>query len=207
VVQVAQGYWNYAAVTSAGAVWMWGKSMFYEENVLLPTQVDNMPEKVLQVAAGNCHMVARTITGAVWTWGKGDAGALGLCNRSNARQPTQVQTLASEHVVQVAAGESHTVLLTSTGVVWTCGDTQLNRHVDQSRFGRVSSLGTDFVVCVAAYDTQTMVVTTRGTVYCYRDNVPHAAQRNFNAITGLADDAVADGVVADAAIATVNLRL
>ena len=77
-------------------------------------------ERCLQVAAGGCHSAALTADGDALTWGCGSEGQLGHGHRRNCSRPTKVKGLPCP-IVQITAGQQHTVLLGTHGGVWSCG--------------------------------------------------------------------------------------
>ena len=60
--------------------------------------------------------------GRVYTFGSGYKGRLGHGVEENKLVPTMIESLKDTNIVQVAAGESHTVLLDERGQVYTFGD-------------------------------------------------------------------------------------
>lgn len=69
-----------------------------------------------------------TKTGQVYTWGSNEGGQLGLDFKMGQPQdvvvkPTIVESLIrqKQHVVQVAGGETHSIVLTKEGLVWGWG--------------------------------------------------------------------------------------
>ena len=181
VVQIASNHNIMAAVTEAGEVWTWGESWGRDATKVFS-------DGALQVAVGRNHIVTRTNAGDVYVWGAGRDGQLGLGNNEDVQEPTKVY-LADHHVVQVAAGNDHTVLLTSTGEVLTCGNNDnyqlawLGARGLHNTFQPIASDPREFFVCVAANYNSTMLVTTRGKVYCYGE-VRGLNINTFNAITG-----------------------
>lgn len=81
------------------------------------------PPASAQVAAGDEHTLAVTAGGAVYAWGTGDSGQLGLGTVTQSLEPSPIDRAAfgDEEVVQVAAGASHSVALTSSGAVYAWG--------------------------------------------------------------------------------------
>jgi alpha-tubulin suppressor-like RCC1 family protein len=72
---------------------------------------------------GKTHFLARTGSGAVYSFGKNDRGQLGHGHCRPIIQPTLISKFAAvrETVVQIAAGDHHSVALTSLGSVYTWG--------------------------------------------------------------------------------------
>ena len=194
VVQIASNHNIMAAVTEAGEVWTWGESWGRDATKVFS-------DGALQVAVGRNHIVTRTNAGDVYVWGAGSDGQLGLgySTMRHVQVPTKVN-IANQHVVQVAAGHYHTVLLTSTGKVLMCGDNQYQQlgaqGLSRSTFQPIPSNPTEFFVCVAANNNSTMLVTSRGKVYCYGE-APRLNIKSFNAITGSVEDAAGNSVCID----------
>jgi hypothetical protein len=58
------------------------------------------------------------------TFGKGESGQLGHGDRENKSYPAPVLTFEGKYITQVQCGSRHTMALTSSGYVFTCGRTQ-----------------------------------------------------------------------------------
>ena len=70
----------------------------------------------------------------VWAWGKNGGGQLGVGDFHDRHKPTRVGALDSMRVVQIAAGEEHTIALSCIGIVYTWGSNdsgQLGRTAKQ----------------------------------------------------------------------------
>jgi hypothetical protein len=77
-------------------------------------------EEVVALAAGDKHSAAVTASGHAWTWGSGRALGRGSGSRS---APHRLESLAERaSVVDVAAGNGHTLFLDAVGGVWRCSD-------------------------------------------------------------------------------------
>lgn len=83
---------------------------------------------VVQVACGPATSYAVTAAGVLFSWGSAAHGALGHagCDPAIAvvaalDRPAAVEALVGRHVVQVAAGARHLVVLDADGRVYTCG--------------------------------------------------------------------------------------
>ena len=71
------------------------------------------PKNVVAVAAGYYHTLAVDGDHKVWAWGWGIHGQLGVKSAENAKVPVNVALLNSQKAIQVAAGHSHSVVLSS----------------------------------------------------------------------------------------------
>eukprot|EP01068_Selenidium_serpulae_P013824 Selendium_serpulae@DN6014_c1_g1_i1.p1 len=87
----------------------------------------------IKVAAGDCHSVALDDKGVVWVWGRNDSYQLGKDGGEDMssgrlslpvyRYPQPLTLLTNEHVrvVDIACGPEHTLMMSSTGVIYFCG--------------------------------------------------------------------------------------
>lgn len=77
--------------------------------------------RVIQACGGRAHTVILTQLGRVYVCGQSNRGQLGLGNQKSLHNPTLVQTMVNLACVQIAAGDDHSVLLTSLGHAYVCG--------------------------------------------------------------------------------------
>ena len=77
---------------------------------------------VYAISCGNKHMAALSNKGAVYTWGAAGQGALGHGPEDDQPKPRQLAWLEGEAVpTDVACGDSHTLLATSSGELYAWG--------------------------------------------------------------------------------------
>jgi len=74
--------------------------------------------KVVGVSAGGSHTAVWTEAGELFTFGRGDNGKLGH-GTQNESVPRLVEALVGKKVIDVAAGEDHTAVLTEAGEAFT----------------------------------------------------------------------------------------
>lgn len=137
IAQVCAGSWHAMALTESGNIYSWGcnrnaqcgiKPTKDPPTLTVPQLVrfDHRDiSRVVKVAAGKSHSVALDATGGVYCWGScnyGQCGAVGR-RRGGTAPPKQVEALSQVHIVDIAAGDSHTLALTGGGRVfgWGCG--------------------------------------------------------------------------------------
>jgi alpha-tubulin suppressor-like RCC1 family protein len=77
--------------------------------------------KVVQVCGGRAHTVILTDVGRVYMCGHSNCGQLGQGHTRSLQAVTAVPTLVNLSCVQVAAGDDHSVMLTTLGHVYVCG--------------------------------------------------------------------------------------
>jgi alpha-tubulin suppressor-like RCC1 family protein len=125
---VAAGWDQSLALTSTGALYSWGYNNVGQlgigttKNSKVPVLV-HMPAgvTVTGIAAGQFHCLAVTSTGAVYAWGFNGSGQLGNGTTNNASLPQLVPLPAGVKATAVGAGDNHSLVVTSTGAVYTFG--------------------------------------------------------------------------------------
>ena len=186
------------AVDRDGQLWSWGFASKCprenEEPAEFPLQkTPHIPRalgptvfggsRVLFVSAYNIHGAVVTALGELWVWGYGTNGCLGLGQEilveGFINVPRRVGQAAGAAfggaaVLMAACGYDHTVVLTDSGAVWTCGS-GLNGALGHG------GMGTCFVptripqnrfeghriVSVAAGLNASMTVTAEGVLYSW----------------------------------------
>ena len=73
------------------------------------------------MSARGQHSLALAADGAVWSWGSGDEGKLGHGDTHDQLLPKKVEALAGLRVVDVSAGNDHSLAITADGAVFTWG--------------------------------------------------------------------------------------
>ena len=127
---VSCGYEHATVVTVDGKVLTWGYGasgcLGHEDKKSCshPTAINSIFNKnILYLECGAYHTAAISSSGELWVWGRGDVNQLGISDHKLikddigfcALKPMKVKWLS--HVVSVACGEAHTLVLTADGKV------------------------------------------------------------------------------------------
>jgi len=170
------------------AVWEMGYLVGKEPSIR-PTRLDDALKKrrVVMLAAGGHHSAAVTDDGVLWTWGEGAQGQLGHGDLEARRKPTAVvtgkrggmsswirlgaDTFKGSPVIMVACGSHHTLIVTSAGGVWSCGQSDfgqlgLGDTTSQLTFRQVDMEGA-VVVMVAAGAMHSAAIAADGHVFTW----------------------------------------
>jgi len=125
VIAIAAGGNHSLALKANGTVWAWG----YNANgqlgngtttgSLVPVQISTLSD-ITAIAAGGNHSLALTLDGGVKAWGDNTYGQLGDGTVTRRLTPVYVTTLTAG-ISALAAGDSHSLALTSTGGVKAWG--------------------------------------------------------------------------------------
>ena len=79
-------------------------------------------EQVVDVCAGGSHTIAVTADGRAFSWGYGHGGQLGHGEPAEHQHtPKQITALAGHRIVRADAGASHTIMVSASGTVFSCG--------------------------------------------------------------------------------------
>ena len=187
VVQVAAGGFHTACLTADGLVFVCGFGYQGQlgvgdtESRVVPTLVRGELEgrKVLQVAAGvQClHTMCVTEGGAVLAFGANRTGQLGVGDSLYRIVPTLLRgELENRSVLQVAAGNEHTVFVTADGLVFACGANKMGQLGVGDTQGRVvptlvtAQLQSRAAVYAAAGTCHTLCITADGSLFSWGDN-------------------------------------
>jgi len=134
---VTAGLHHSVALASDGRVFSWGCALRgklglfhpshpqYSTEETRPMLVENLEaHRVQMAAAGDDHTVVLTLEGIVLTWGAGDHGQLGLGGQDDTYVPEQIDAdglMDGAKISVVACRNARTALLTTNGVLYTCG--------------------------------------------------------------------------------------
>lgn len=133
VKQVAAGAWHALALLDNGTCMAWGSNRKLQCGIVPPTSAKSSPTicipqpvpffgKFSLVSAGRLHsMGLEQDTGRVYTWGASHHGQCGHYSRKAIAPPKLVQALQKVVVVDIAAGDAHSMALTGGGRVFVWG--------------------------------------------------------------------------------------
>ena len=136
VIAVAAGHNHSLALTVEGNALAWGSNEFGQLGNSSDAELSSTPVYVLDefdepfkkgvaIAAGTYHSLLLTGTNELWGWGKNVNGQLGVTTQTNFNKPVKVQTddfPEDIRIIQIAAGETHSLALLENGQVWAWGD-------------------------------------------------------------------------------------
>jgi alpha-tubulin suppressor-like RCC1 family protein len=191
VIQIAAGYSHSLALTSDGGLYSWGANdsgqlgdgtkNFSKAPVAVDmTDVLN-GATVTQIAAGGFNSLALTSDGELYSWGANDSGQLG-----NGTSGTNIESnvpvavdmtsaLDSKTVIQIAAGYSHSLALTSDGGLYSWGDDsmgQLGSGTYTGYYDTPVAVNVDgkIVTQISSSENHSLALTSDGEVYSWGDD-------------------------------------
>ena len=183
VTMVAAGECYSAAVTSCGSLVLWGGNIYGQLGLgdhtdrMLPVSFDLSyfgGVLVKMVACGTTHTILAMDNGGLFGFGTNSYGELGLGHRRLVMyKPVKIPSGISpkDGILDIAAGYSHSGVVTSSGRVWTWGagcHGQLGHGTDGDELvpREIRKVETQYrAQSLAAGGNHTMVVTTDGMVW------------------------------------------
>eukprot|EP00904_Undaria_pinnatifida_P009351 jgi/Undpi1/5546/HiC_scaffold_2.g00823.m1 len=184
------GYEHTFALTSDGDVMGFGNGIKGQLGIG-NTESHNSPQRVhllcgkgvVMMAAGLEHSLALTDSGDLYSFGDNLSGQLGLGHNYTAREqtPQKVIFFSKSKITQMACGQDHTAILTSTGELFCFGNNRsgalgLPGHdnegppIVESTPKLVSSLQGMKIVQIGCGLQHTVALTVSGSVYCWGEN-------------------------------------
>jgi hypothetical protein len=141
---------------------------------------------VTQIAAGANHSLALTSSGQLYAFGYNFSGELGVATNSGTPTPTPTPTLVAlpgqiGAVTQIAAGTTHSLVLTSSGELYAFGDNRYgelgvatnngtnNANPTPTLVGLPGQIGA--VTQIAAGTTDSLVLTSSDQLYAFGRNI------------------------------------
>lgn len=141
ISSVAAGYWHSMALTKEGTVFAWGcnrnaqcgkkPSSKDPPTICQPQRISfddtgssNKRIKIKKIVAGRSHSVVLDEGGQCYTWGANQYGQCGILSRrriGGISSPKHVEALAKVRIVDISAGDVHTLALTGGGRVFGWG--------------------------------------------------------------------------------------
>ncbi|GJN92900.1 hypothetical protein Rhopal_005940-T1 [Rhodotorula paludigena] len=197
VADLVCGGMHTLAINNEGKVYSWGVNdhaalgrvtnkpdVESEELESRPMEVEQLgsdlqPFRAVRVAAGDSVSLAISENGEVRAWGsfRSAEGLLGFDGSANSSKtqlvPQALRNLDKHTIVQIACGDDHFLALTSTGLVFACGNGeqhQLGRKIIQrhKEHGLTPErLALKNIVLVGAGSYGSFAVDTKGEVYAW----------------------------------------
>ncbi|GMH39002.1 hypothetical protein BSKO_06900 [Bryopsis sp. KO-2023] len=136
----------------------------------------NREEEIMPavVSCGASHTISISRKGTLYGWGLTTSGELGLGTTAHMEIfiPKRIP-LSNRRVVSVAAGSNHTLVITETGELWTCGRGRRGQlghgnFIDSFRLSRVDALkGGLRIVSAAAGTSHSLALAADGSLYSW----------------------------------------
>ncbi len=172
------------ALTADGDIYSWGKNRVGQLGIGTMSTIETQPVAVtsdktfVQIAAGGAHVLALDTDGAVWAWGENGSGQLGIASTTDQSIPTKINMPNGVSFVAVAAEESTSFALSTTGRLWAWGSNAQGLLANGS-FGidqysdtpiPVSSLTTQYITSVWTDNGVAAAIAADGGVWLWGNN-------------------------------------
>jgi alpha-tubulin suppressor-like RCC1 family protein len=189
VAYVSCGTWHTALITTIGQLFTFGDGTFGvlghgdRESISCPREVESLSGlKTISVACGVWHTAAvvevivtqsssSISSGKLFTWGDGDKHRLGHGDKEPRVKPTCVASLIDYDFHRIACGHSLTLGLTTSGQVWSMGNTVYGQLGNPRSDGKlpclVEEIMGEHVVQVACGSYHVAVLTVKSEVFTW----------------------------------------
>ena len=179
------------ALSMDGKVFSWGSNQDGKlgdgnsgnaNNVNVPVAVktEGTPMKgktISQISSGYVHNLALSMDGKVYAWGNNSDGQLGDGTINNRNVPVAVKTTGTDMdgktIVQVSAGDEHTIALDAEGNIYEWGTVRgsYSRNTTPQLFNVVGTvIANKIITKVVAGSHYSVAITSDGTVYAWGSN-------------------------------------
>ncbi|KDO26141.1 hypothetical protein SPRG_08502 [Saprolegnia parasitica CBS 223.65] len=179
-------YPHQMASTRGGEIYTFGKVDFqlgyhlpHGDEQVMPRRVKLPPKTdIVQIAAARYHTLVVSSSGECFSWGFGKGGRLGTGTEFNCIHPVPVP-FPQRTVVKVAAGENHSLALTTGGQIFSWGSNSfgqlgfpLKLTSASSRLSpkRIDAFKGVVVVDIAASSVHSVALTESGHVFSWGSN-------------------------------------
>lgn len=205
-VQAVGGNLESAGIKADGSLWLWGGNemgMFGDCTTTIHPRPVQVGTDAVQAALGRGFLVAMKKDGSVWTWGWPWDGDQMETPRA-CRKPAQVvfgngvsrwespvgptvrlklpEPKGSGAIVAIAAGESHSAMVTADGGLWTWGSNEYGQLATGSTDGRRSPQrsGSEFVDVFTDFN-HTLALKKDGSLWHWGADPAHFMRGDFAA--------------------------
>ena len=130
ILRVACGGYHTIVMDEKNDLYGFGKGIFGQcgygqpEDADFPRKIifnDKNLNKIIDIKCGGEHTLFLSDIGRVYVCGHGYFGQLGLGNNKNVKTPILVHSLTNKNIIEIAAGWSHSLVLTDDGYVYSAG--------------------------------------------------------------------------------------
>ncbi|WP_018253409.1 RCC1 domain-containing protein [Salinispora mooreana] len=182
ITALAGGGFHSLALTSVGTVLAWGANgsgQLGDGTTIsssTPVVVDvPVGTTITALAGGRFHSLAVTSVGTVLAWGLNDLGQLGDGTITNSSTPVAVDLPAGTTITAVAAGNRHSLGLTSAGTGLAWGLNALGQLGDGTTTSSSTPVAVDLpagttITAIAAGAAHSLALTSTGTVLAWGAN-------------------------------------
>ena len=172
----------------------WGWNAFdqlaiSDNQTSVPKEISTtIDQKITSVETGDIHSLVVTEYGEVFSFGSNDSGQAGT-GQATTTEPELTQVMAFEkdasdefverklsNIIQVTAGESHSLALKSDGTVWSFGSNQfgqLGQHEYKATGEKLTAeqvIGLENIVQIESYEHHNLALDEDGMVWAWGEN-------------------------------------
>ena len=180
--QVGAGVYFSICITEGGDVFSFGDHGYAQCGVGYEEEQFSSPQHLTSVkdidfaACGANFVICKTMDERIIVWGNNDCGQLGMPHPDVQNAPYSPSNWVKDTIVDIKCGDSHTLVLTSTGEVYYCGFTY-HRQLGVGAFPddpllvnptKISSLsGIKRIECGSNHS---LCIDSEGNLFCFGKN-------------------------------------
>ena len=179
IKQIVCGYVSSICISTNDEMFSFGSNFFgqlglgHNQDCDCPKKVESL-KNIDFVSCGEYHSICKTLDNQIYVWGKNEELQLGLGEDENPYSPTKCEDCPDD-VVDAKCGNEHTILLTSSGDVYSCGnneESQLGREDDDEEeyafFRQIEGLSD--IIRIECGETHTICIDMNNEVFVFGDN-------------------------------------
>jgi alpha-tubulin suppressor-like RCC1 family protein len=172
-------------LTTSGEVWSCGYNLYGQlgrkvaSGSNMSVNLEKIPDlsNIIAISSGNSHSLFLTASGEVWSCGRNSGGQLGRKVSDGSSTSVNLgKTPDLSNIIAIFSGNSYSLLLTTSGKVWSCGDNyygHLGREVASGsntsvNLGEIPDLSN--IIAISSGGQHSLFLTTSGEVWSCGNN-------------------------------------
>ncbi|MDR2639706.1 MAG: hypothetical protein LBC09_07725, partial [Helicobacteraceae bacterium] len=177
IIAIAAGAVHTFALNSDGKVYAAGDSGYgqlgvgdkkYRNKFVAVSSLND--KKIVAIATGGYHSLALAKDGRLYAAGLNEVGQLGLDDRTDRYQFTEVSSFSGKKIIAIAAEAACSFTFDSDGRLYAAGYNEYGQlgvgdNKDRNKFVAVSSINDKKIIAVAAGDDRSLALASDGKVY------------------------------------------
>ena len=190
------------ALKSDKTLWVWGTNLYgqlglgYSDGSYSSPVITNASTSWTKIASGSIHGLGIKSNGTLWSWGDSVYGQLGNNQTDTRYSPVLVSGPASTSWSQIAAGEYHSLAITTAGRLYAWGVNDTGQLGDLTTTNKsspvlVSGPASTSWSQIAAGTNHSLAITTTGQLYAWGYN--NAGQLGDSTITDKSSPVLVSG--------------
>jgi alpha-tubulin suppressor-like RCC1 family protein len=193
ITQVAAGDFHSLLLADDGSVFSFGSNEFGQTGlnfasltstpIATPIDTSNLAgRRIAQVSAGEVHSLLLADDGTVFSFGSNAHGKTGngmIAGNTVVATEIDKSNLGERQIIQVSAGQAHSLLLADDGTVYSFGSNEFGQTGQGTTSGSTlmatpidtTNLGGKIIIGVSANDSHSLLLADDGAVFSFGTNI------------------------------------